>query len=469
MAVSVNKLWSAVDAAEATGGRSVADWHATGVSIDSRTIRSGDLFVALPGPNFDGHEYVLDALQRGAAASLVSRRPKGISEKTPLLEVADTVAGLNQLGIAGRARARARIIAVTGSVGKTSIKDALGVLLGHQGTVSYSLGSLNNNYGVSLSLARLPANSEFGVFELGMNHAGELTGLSQIVRPLVAIVTTVEPTHLEYFESVEDIARAKAEVFIGQDIGGMAILNRDNPHFPILRDAAISRGIKIVTFGEHREADFRLASFDLGSEYSLVHASFVGGELSYRLKVPGRHWVQKSLAVLAAIHSVGADVFEASRAFEHVVPLKGRGLRHRVRAAQFEVEIIDDSYNASPASVAAALAVLSRIDKGISGRRIAVLGDMLELGPESKPFHLGLAQKVVENRVDLVYAVGPKMRNMYRELPSQYQGHWSETSQELIGVLATGLQHDDVVLVKGSLGTRMGLIVDGLMALGAEG
>ena len=279
----------------------------------------------------------------------------------------------------------------------------------------------------------------------------------------------MELAHLEFFNSVEDIALAKAEIFAGLQSGGVAILNKDNLQFEILKDAAISAGAKIVTFGAHQEADFRLTSYVLGPQSSLVHACFGEVELTYRLKLFGYHWIQNSLAILAATHSVGADVFEAARAFGSINPPKGRGLRHRVRTKSFEFELIDDSYNASPVSISAALAVLSQLGGADSGRRIAVLGDMLELGSGSSSLHLKLTHKIIEYKIDLVYATGPKMREMFEALPSGKQAHWSENSEELLSVLVSQLQQDDVVLIKGSQGVRMGVIVEGLMALDVEG
>ena len=469
MRSSLKTLWNAVDVANATECKAVSDWNATGVSIDSRTLRSGDLFVALSGPKFNGHDYVIDAFRRGASASLVSHRPKGINKNAPVLEVKDTFVGLNRLGIAGRARAKGKIIAITGSVGKTGVKAAIAKLLSRQATVSYSLGGLNNQFGVPLSLARMPEDAEFGVFELGMNHPGELTELSRMVRPLVAVVTTVEYAHLQFFSSLEEIAEAKAEVFKGLQDGGIAILNRDNLGYEILKNAAISAGAGIVTFGSHKDADFKVNSFKLCSDDSLVNASFKSFELSYRLKIPGYHWVLNSLAVLAAIHCVGADVLDAARAFGSVTPIQGRGSRQHIKAVNFSFELIDDSYNASPASINAALDVLSRIELRTPGRRIAVLGDMLELGSNSQTLHMELAANILNNKIDLVYAVGPRMRDLFDTLPTQNQGGWSETSDKILTFLVSQLKNNDVVLVKGSLGVRMSKIVDGLVALGFRG
>jgi len=457
-------LWSAADAAQATGGISAVDWNAMGVSIDSRTLQPGDLFVALNGPNFDGHTYVADALANGATAAMVSKRPEGMQADAALLEVADTMTGLEQLGIAGRVRTAAKVAAVTGSVGKTGVKEALAFLLGRQGKTSHSLGSLNNHWGVPLSLARLPADAAYGVFELGMNHAGELTPLSQFVRPLVAIVTTVEPAHLEFFDSVEDIARAKAEIFAGLQAGGTAILNKDNAYYAILEAEAEKAGAVIIGFGEAPDAEVRLTRYKLDAAGADVSVLIAGQALDYRLNLPGRHWVQNSLAVLAAVQALGADLDQATKDFADVAPPKGRGLSHQITRGGIQFTLLDDSYNASPVSIAAALAVLSRFGQGAAGRRIAVLGDMLELGDDSAALHKGLAEPIAANFIDLVYASGDRMKALFDVLPPQVQGAWAATSTDLLPQLESDLCDGDVVLVKGSAGARMGLIVDALLA-----
>lgn len=458
-------LWSAADAAQATGGTSAVDWRAYGISIDSRTLQAGDLFVALKGPNFDGHDYLADAAAKGAAASMISARPASLSDDAPVLEVDDTMAALSRLGRAGRSRSHAKVAAVTGSVGKTGVKEALAFLLGRQGKVSYSYGSLNNHFGVPLSLARLPADADYAVFELGMNHAGELTPLSELVSPLVAIVTTVEPAHLEFFDSVDDIARAKAEIFAGLQDGGTAILNCDNPYYGILEAAALEAGARVIGFGESNDADFKLSSFDLDENGSAVVASFEDRTLRYRLGLPGRHWVQNSLAVLAAVHALGADISVAADDFAAVEPPQGRGRVHTVHSGGITFHVIDDGYNASPVSIAAALAVLSRLGQGAAGRRIAVLGDMLELGENSKALHQALADDVINCGIDLVYAAGTRMGDLYGVLPDNLKGRSADDSADLIDGLSNDLREGDVVLVKGSAGARMGLVVEALLAL----
>lgn len=459
-------LWRAADAAQATMGKASVDWSVGGVSIDTRTLKPGDLYIALKGPNFDGHDYVAAALADGAGASMVARRPEGLSADAPLLQVADTFAGLNMLGEAGRARSQAKIIAVTGSVGKTGVKEALGQLLSRQGETSFTQGSLNNHYGVPLSLSRLPEQAEYAVFELGMNHAGELTELSYLVRPLVAVITTVEPAHMEFFESIDHIAMAKAEIFAGLQPGGVAILNRDNPHFELLSNAAYVAGAsRVVGFGEHEEADFRVTGFELTGEGSKVQASFEDHHLTYRLGLAGRHWVQNSLAALAAIHSVGGDIFAAAQAFSEIIPPTGRGVRHKIQMKDGAFELIDDSYNASPVSIAAALEVLARSEPEPPGRRIAVLGDMLELGADSERLHSELAQHVEQTGVDILFTAGTEMRHLHDAVADKIEKIWAASAEEIMPVVAAQLRVGDVVLVKGSAGSKMGRVVAGLLEI----
>ena len=461
-----NVLWQSSEVTKATGGISAMDWRAAGVSIDSRTVEQDDLFIAISGPNFDGHDFVQGALDNGAVAAIVAQAVEGVSAVTPLLKVSDTFVALNDLGRAGRDRTSAKVIAVTGSVGKTGVKEALGQLLSVQGETSYSRGSFNNHFGVPLSLTRLPQNAEYAVFELGMNHAGELTPLSQMVRPIVAIVTTVEPAHIEFFSSVDDIARAKAEIFNGLEKGGTAILNQDNEYYELLSDAATAAGAgRVIGFGVHNEAQYKLLDFVLRSDGSSVEASFNGYRFSYQLAMPGRHWVMNSLAVLAAVEAVGADVFAAARAFAQIKPPKGRGERHSISIGDGSIELIDDSYNASPVSIAAALEVLAQAELGPSGRRIAALGDMRELGDKSADLHQGLATYVAAAGVDLVYAAGPEMKHLCDALPGTISVVHTTTSKILIQPLLDEVQPGDVVLVKGSAGSLMGQVVEALKNL----
>ncbi len=459
-------LWRSADAAAATGGRASRAWQAAGVSIDSRRIEAGDLFVALEGPRFDGHDFVAAAFERGASAAVVSRLPDGVGADRPTLLVGDTFAALNDLARAARGRSEARVIAVTGSVGKTGTKDALGLVLSEQGRTATSLGNLNNEFGVPLSLARLPAEADYAVFELGMNRPGELEPLSRMVRPDVAIITTIAPVHTEFFEFVGDIADAKAEVFAGMD-GGTAVLSRDNVYFAILAVAAYAAGIEhVVGFGAHPEAKVRAVDSVPRADSSLVTVDIGGRLLEYRIGLPGRHWVTNSLAVLAAVDAVGADIEAAAAALAGFTAPRGRGGRRRVALGAGDFELIDDSYNASPASMRAAFETLGIAEPGPGGRRVAVLGDMLELGANGPMLHAGLRDALVSSGADLVFTVGPNMAHLRDALPKRLCAGHAETAGALAPVVAAAVRPGDVVCVKGSLGMAMSEIIEAL--LGAE-
>ena len=463
-------LWTAADAAAATTGHAVGDWRATGVSIDSRTVESGDLFVAIEGPNFDGHDYVSNAIANGAAAAMVSK-PLG-TDVAPdkQLVVGDCLEALRALGGAARGRSRARVIAVTGSVGKTGTKEALRLALGRRSSVHANPGSLNNHWGLPLTLARLPRDADYGVFEMGMNHAGEIRPLSRLARPHVALVTTVEPVHSEFFDSVEAIADAKAEIFEGVVPGGAAILNHDNPFFERLADKALEAGIKrILSFGRHADASVRLLSAQFGPEGSDVEASVGSLTLHFRVGVPGTHWVMNSLAVLATVWAADGDVGEAAETLADLEAPKGRGQRHQISIPEGAVDLIDESYNASPVSMNAAFEALGRIVPRNNGRRIAVLGDMLELGERSKILHAGLAEPLRQHVIDLVFTAGTDMEGLWEALPRHMRGAHAADADKLMPAVLEALKPGDVVMVKGSAGSRMGRIVEAIRALGRNG
>jgi UDP-N-acetylmuramoyl-tripeptide--D-alanyl-D-alanine ligase len=461
----MSPLWTAAEAEAATAGRATRDWTATGVSIDSRSVAPGDLFVALAGPKFDGHDFVADALAKGAAAALVHRKPEGLGDNAPLLIVADTMAALEELGRASRRRTAAQIIGVTGSVGKTGTKEALKRALERQGPTFASAGSLNNQWGVPLSLSRMPRETQWGVFEMGMNHPGEIDALSRLVRPDVAVITTIEPAHLGFFPSVEAIADAKAEIFAGMEQRGAAVLNRDNPHFARLAAAARARGItRILGFGTHADASVKLIDHHLYATASAVTASVMGEIVDYCIAIPGQHWVMNSLAVLAAVKAAGGDVGAAAAAMSSLQPLEGRGRRHRIAAGEGHAELIDESYNASPASMRAAFAVLGAMIPGRGARRIAVLGDMLELGDDAVRLHVELAQPIQEAGIALVFTVGPNMRVLYDALPKRLRGGHAASSAEMAEIVARRLRPGDIVTVKGSYGSRMAEVVRRLLA-----
>ena len=457
-------LWTARDAAAATGGSSITDWAATGVSIDTRSLATGDLFVALRGPNRDGHAFVGTALERGAAAAVVDREIPGLSTM-PLLRVADTFAGLAALGSAARKRTDARILAVTGSVGKTGTKEALCLVLAACGPTFASAGGLNNHWGVPLSLARMPPEVAYGIFELGMNHSGEISGLARLARPHVAVITTVESAHLGFFPSVEAIADAKAEIFLGLEAGGIAVLNRDNPHYTRLAAAAERTGAaEVVSFGTHRAATVRLLDCVLEPRSSMIKVALPGFTVRVRLPVPGRHWVMNTLAVLAAVTAAGADPRRAAEALAGLRELPGRGRRHELSWRSGRLTLIDESYNASPAAVCAALAVLAAIPLALGARRVAVLGDMLELGEATERLHRELAERLAATKVDRVFLVGTAVAALYDALPESRRGGLWPTADEAIPELLRFLRAGDVIMVKGSRGIGLGPIVERLRA-----
>jgi UDP-N-acetylmuramoyl-tripeptide--D-alanyl-D-alanine ligase len=466
MAESV--LWTAEEVLAATGGRFSTSPTARldGVSIDSRSIAPGEIFVAIKGENRDGHEFVEAALKAGAGLAIVSRPTQAMEKAGPLLIVDDPLRALERLGKAARARSSAKIIGVTGSVGKTSTKEMLKLALSASGLTHASSASFNNQWGVPLSLARLRRECAFGVFEIGMNHAGEITPLTRLVRPHIAIVTAIAASHLGYFNSLEDIADAKAEIFLGVEPGGRAVINRDTPFFARLADAARAAGVAhIVGFGCHAKADTRLERFVLHDACSCITAQVFGEQVIYKLGVPGEHMALNSLAVLATVKLAGADLARGSLALAAAKAAKGRGVRTTLRArGGGRILLIDESYNANPESVRAALNLLAaaKIEKG--GRRIAVLGDMLELGDKAPALHAELAEAVDAAHVDTLYAAGPLMANLWAKLPASRRGAHAETSAEIRDALLADLRAGDAVMIKGSLGSRMGPIAEAILA-----
>jgi UDP-N-acetylmuramoyl-tripeptide--D-alanyl-D-alanine ligase len=436
----------------------------TGLSIDSRTLAAGEAYFAIKGDVHDGHDFVTTALQAGAALAVVetAQREK-FSNDARLLVVDDVLAALVDLARAARARLNAQVIAVTGSVGKTSTKEALRRVLGGQGATHASAASFNNHWGVPLSLARSPASVRFAIFEIGMNHAGEIGPLVKMVRPHVAIVTTVEPVHLEFFAGIEAIADAKAEIFEGVEAGGAVVLNRDNSQFARLERGAKELGIdSIVSFGAEEKSDARLLDVSLHAACSAVHANILGHDVTYKLGMPGRHMAMNSLAVLATASLAGADLARAALSLSQIEPAAGRGARRVLELANGEATLIDESYNANPASMAAALNVLGRAAVGPHGRRIAVLGDMLELGPTGPALHRGLNEVIKAARIDLVYCCGPLMRNLWDALSAGKRGGYAESAAGLEAQAVAAIRAGDAIMIKGSLGSKMKIIVNAL-------
>jgi UDP-N-acetylmuramoyl-tripeptide--D-alanyl-D-alanine ligase len=466
--MSDRALWTSAEITAATNGRAGKRFAADGVSIDSRKVERGDLFVALHGPNFDGNDFAAGALGAGAAGALVDREPPaGAAADMPVVVVKDTLEALHALGAAARARSEARIAAVTGSVGKTSTKEALKAALGAFGRTFASQGNLNNHWGVPLSLARMPRDAEFGVFELGMNHANEIMPLSKLVRPAVSIITNVEAVHIEFFKSVAEIADAKAEIMDGMDAGAAMVLPRDNPHYDRLVAHAQRRDLPTLSFGTDEKADARLIDCQVAPNGSRVIAEILGQKVSYALGLPGLHQAKNSLAVLAAIAAFGLDVGQAVAALADLKPLKGRGAREQLQLADGVITLLDESYNASPASVRAALSLLAGAEPEGRGRRIAVLGDMRELGEQGPALHRELAPDLAAAGVELAFLIGPLMRGLNDLLPQNMRGgHWGD-SESAAAPVRDALKGGDVVLVKGSLGTRMAPIVAALRAADA--
>lgn len=466
-------LWTIDEVVAAAGGtlEGGPGGALTGVSIDSRSIEPGEIYVAIKGDVHDGHKFAGAALEAGAGLAIVSRPDESMRGKGPLLVVDDDpLAAMERLGRAARQRSAAQIAAITGSVGKTGSKEMLRHALSKSGSVHASVKSYNNHWGVPLTLARFPKDAQFGVFEVGMNHPGEITPLVDMIQPHVAVITTVAPVHLGQFASVEEIADAKAEIFSGVVSGGTAILNRDNAHYDRLMAAAKATGItRIIGCGEHADADARLLKVALHGSCSCVQADILGEPLTYKLGAPGRHFVENSLAVLAAAKLLGADLALAALSLAETRAPVGRGERCKLYLPSGGTAIlIDEAYNANPASMRAALALLAQTNPGDKGRRIAVLGDMLELGENSPVLHEELRGPIDEADVNAVYACGPMMAHLWESLPDGRRGAYAKTSEGLNDTVLQELRAGDVIMVKGSLGSKMIPIVDALKRRFAE-
>jgi UDP-N-acetylmuramoyl-tripeptide--D-alanyl-D-alanine ligase len=468
-----NALWTAKDAVTATKGSAPIDFAANGISIDTRTLAKGDLFVALKGDHLDGHAYVAAAFKAGASAAMVSRDFKHENPDWPLLYVDDTMKGLEDLGRAARKRSRAKIIGVAGSVGKTGTKELLATLFGSLGKTHASKKSFNNHWGVPLSLANLPADAEYGIFEIGMNHPGEITLLTDQVKPDIAIITTIDREHIEFFPNgLEGVADANAEIFKGMGKDSIAILNADNIYFKRLSAAAGAEGVTDIRgFGEEDKVFCRLLDCTLFSDGSSATADINGRKVKYALPISGKHIVMNALGALAVVDAAGGDVEKAALALKNVTPVAGRGNRYYVTiaAGQPPVTIIDESYNANPASMQAAFDVFELVEPPLGGRRIAVLGDMLELGREGPKLHADLANPLLKAKTDKLFCCGPLMEALYQQLPEDWRGAHTKDSRALADQLIAEIKPGDVVLVKGSLGSKMAYIIEALQGLQKPG
>ncbi|MGA7675223.1 MAG: UDP-N-acetylmuramoyl-tripeptide--D-alanyl-D-alanine ligase [Rhizomicrobium sp.] len=448
-------LWTSAEAESATLGKASESFAVSGVSIDTRTLKEGDLYVAIKGERRDGHDFLRAAFKAKAAAALVSGRPEGAGG--PLLVVANTQRALEDLACAARARSSAKIVAITGSAGKTTTKEMLRLALGALGQTHASSGSLNNQWGVPLSLASLPREAAYGVFEIGMNHFGEIRPLVSFARPHVALVTTVAAAHLEFFGTCEAIADAKSEIFEGIVPGGAALIPFDNPYAERLIARAKQCQVgRILGFGGKVGSDARLLSYDESADEGRIKADILGQPVEFRIGAPGVHIAVNALGALLCVAAADGDVLNAAAALKEFSALKGRGARF----AAGGIEVIDESYNANPASMVAALALLGKT----FGRRIAVLGDMLEMGPDAPAHHAGLLDAIEAEHVDLVFLCGPLMKALWDVLPGTQRAAYAPDSAELVASVMPALRAGDTVLVKGSNGSRMSVIIDALKA-----
>ncbi|MHA1188945.1 MAG: UDP-N-acetylmuramoylalanyl-D-glutamyl-2,6-diaminopimelate--D-alanyl-D-alanine ligase [Alphaproteobacteria bacterium] len=466
-------LWTVDALVAATGGRLRGPGSGardiTGIAIDSRTIGKGEAFFAITGDRFDGHDFAEAALKEGAALAVVSAdRAAKISDDAGALVVVedDPLDALNRLAAASRARSTAQIIAVTGSVGKTGTKEMLRAALSVLGPTHAPVGSFNNHWGVPLTLARMPADCRFGIFELGMSQPGEISPLARLVRPHIAIITTVARAHMEFFNDVAGIAAAKAEIFEGLSAGGTAILNRDIASFGDLLARAGTAGAVVRTFGVHAEADVRLDTYQPQSSGGRIDAIADGRPFHYRLGAAGRHMAQNSLAVLAALLALEGvapdDVGQALAALSGFTAPAGRGEQITLCRDDGSLTLIDESYNANPDSMLAALALLGEAVPSGQGRRIAVLGDMLELGPAASDAHGALAKPLAQAGVDCVFLAGPHMKTLWKALPKNSQGAYADTAGGLEPILLDAVRRGDVVMIKGSQGSGLGPLVAAL-------
>ena len=450
-------LWTSQEAAKATAGRAIGDWAVSGLSIDSRSIQAGEMFVPLKDTR-DGHDFIGGARANGASAIMSEHQ----TEAAPALVVTNAMQALTDLAVASRIRSKAKRIGVTGSVAKTSVKEALAHMFEGFGATHKSIKSYNNHWGVPLTLANMPAETEYGVFEMGMTHAGELTQLSDIVRPDVAIITTVAPAHLAHFENVEAIAQAKAEIMQGLVPGGLLILNADNEYTPQIMAQAKDNEIQCSTFGQSEISDVKVMSSELRADGSLIHLKIGKTDVSVNLPIPGEHWVINVAACMATAQACELDLHKAAKAFESFGAVAGRGEIHALTIDGKSVTLIDDSYNANPTSMAAAISVLA----AQKGRKIAVLGDMFELGKDELAMHAELSKPLEAGNVSRVIVTGECMRALRGSLPLPMRGAWTANWKAALEALIMEIETEDVILVKGSNGVGLSHLVSAMKAKG---
>ncbi|ESZ44899.1 UDP-N-acetylmuramoylalanyl-D-glutamyl-2,6-diaminopimelate--D-alanyl-D-alanine ligase [Mesorhizobium sp. M1148] len=458
-------LWTSEALVDAMGGRPLGPMPEgiSGISIDSRSLQPGDAFFAIKGEAMDGHDFATAAIKAGAGVLVVAegKLPSLGRLTAPMIVVQDVLAALEKLGVAARARSNAKIIAVTGSAGKTTTKEALRHVLSAVGTVHVSAQSFNNHWGVPLTLARMPDDCNYAVFEIGMNHPGEIRPLVKMVRPHVAIVTMIAAAHLGFFRNLDEIAKAKAEIFEGIEPGGAALLNRDDARWKLLDKMARAAGVEhVFGFGENARSTYKLTKCELHADHSDITARIGGQDVVARLGAPGRHMVQNVLAVLGAAHLVEADIAKVAEALADLSAERGRGKRHVLKGP---ITLIDESYNANPASMAAAMALLNATPVTGEGRRIAVLGDMLELGDHSAKLHAALAELIVGTGTNTVFLGGPEMQALADILPDEIKTEYRAGAEELKPLLLSTLKAGDVVMIKSSKGIGFSKLVEALL------
>jgi UDP-N-acetylmuramoyl-tripeptide--D-alanyl-D-alanine ligase len=463
----MNVLWTLDEMIAAMGARPVGVMpeSVTGISIDSRSLQPGEAFFAIRGEHFDGHDFAIHAMKAGAVIAVVSEEKLVAlgSLRLPLLVVRDVLKALEKLGIAARKRNRGKIIAITGSAGKTSTKEMLRAVLGRSGRVHASAASFNNHWGVPLTLARMPADASYGIFEIGMNHAGEIRPLSKLVRPHIAIITNISAAHIGSFANLEAIAYAKAEIFEGVEENGTALIERDGKYFSLLGELARKANIRdIRSFGRKRGADFRLAEVECSPEGSIAQARIDGQDIDFKLQIPGEHFVVNALAVLGAASIAGADLADSVAALAAVQPEAGRGRQHITEFGSGTITLIDESYNANPASMEASLKVLGNFQPAHQGRRVAVLGDMRELGEYSEKLHRALKKPIENNDIDLVFLAGPEMAALAEELEEPRLAGYFDDTESLAAALKESLSPDDVVMIKASNALQFSSLVASL-------
>ncbi|ESW87779.1 UDP-N-acetylmuramoylalanyl-D-glutamyl-2, 6-diaminopimelate--D-alanyl-D-alanine ligase [Mesorhizobium sp. LSJC285A00] len=461
-------LWTSEALVDAMGGRPLGPMPEgiSGISIDSRSLQPGDAFFAIKGEAMDGHDFATAAIKAGAGVLVVAegKLPSLGRLTAPMIVVQDVLAALEKLGVAARARSNAKIIAVTGSAGKTTTKEALRHVLSAVGTVHASAQSFNNHWGVPLTLARMPDDCDYAVFEIGMNHPGEIRPLVKMVRPHVAIVTMIAAAHLGFFRNLDEIAKAKAEIFEGIEPGGAALLNRDDARWKLLDKMARAAGVEhVFGFGENARSTYKLTKCELHADHSDITARIGGQDVTARIGAPGRHMVQNVLAVLGAAHLVEADIGKVALALADLSAERGRGKRHMLRHPKGPITLIDESYNANPASMAAAMALLNATPVTGEGRRIAVLGDMLELGDHSAKLHAALAELIVGTGTNTVFLGGPEMQALADILPDEIKTEYRAGAEELKPLLLSTLKAGDVVMIKSSKGIGFSKLVKALL------